>query len=472
MSWNETTPGLYQRPLGVTEKVMVSVIATERPISREPFRIHSVADFTAPNPSDKVAQAFKDAWKALRLIKSPDIATTFGDGYKHYKVPSSQELEAWLNQTFTVAQTGTPVHTAIRDMQLRLEWLPVCYILPQPTQDGTFKGSIILFISHWRTEASGSLKIINQLFDYASDLLNGTSTREALSNHTLGSEIHLLTPALEDILMPNQQSTPEAKIRIETHFADYYSKLPSIDFPIPGSFSAVPSYVKLNQRIYIPASTSSLVSACKAKGITVTSAVHAAYIGVAWHVAEPSKRNRPFACLMPAQVRKRLPASSPFREQGCWNAAQMLMLTAPAGQDFLTRARGLRQQYRLADQETWLHEDMREVSERTMELFANMPPGIVALPYLTSFGVLDGDVIVPEHRGMKVENVTVWADSTGPGFVLGLWTFRGRLNLQISWNAAFHGDGQIQELMDMIDRILAVELGVEMGIEEVREGDG
>ena len=148
------------------------------------------------------------------------------------------------------------------------------------------------------------------------------------------------------------------------------------------------------------------------------------------------------------------------------------MLTAPAGQDFLTRARGLRQQYGLADQETWLHEDMREVSERTMELFANMPPAIVALPYLTSFGVLDGDVIVPEHRGMKVENVTVWADSTGPGFVLGLWTFRERLNLQISWNAAFHGDGQIQELMNMIDRILAVELEVEMGIEEVREGDG
>jgi hypothetical protein len=357
-------------------------------------------------------------------------------------------------------------------MQLRLEWLPVCYILPQPTQDGTFKGSIILFISHWRTEASGSFKIINQLFDYASDLLNGTFTREALSNHTLGSEIHLLTPALEDILMPNQQSTPEAKTRIETHFADYYSKLPSIDFPIQGSLSAVPSYVKLNQRIYTPASTSSLVSACKAKGITVTAAVHSAYLGVVWHVAEPGKRNRSYACMIPAEVRKRLPTSSPFREQGCWYATQLLMVTAPAGQDFLTRARGLRQQYGLADQETWLHEDMRELSERTIERAANMPPEPVALPYLTSIGVLDGDVIVPEHRGMKVENVAFWADSTGPGIVLGLWTFRGRLNIQISWNAAFHGDGQIQEAMDMIDRMLAVELGVEMGIEEVRVAGG
>lgn len=204
----------------------------------------------------------------------------------------------------------------------------------------------------------------------------------------------------------------------------------------------------------------------------MTSAVHSTYLGVVWHIAEPGKRNRSYAYVMPADVRKRLPTSSPFREQGCWNAAQILMITAPAGQDFLTRARGLRQQYGLADQETWLHEDMREMSERIMEHFANMPPEPVALPYFTSFGVLDGDVIVPEHRSMKVENVTVWADSVGPGIVLRLWTFRGRLNIQISWNVAFHGDGQIQEAMDMIDRMLAVELGVEMGIEEVRGADG
>ena len=468
MSWNETAPGFYQRPLGGTEKITLSAIAAERPSSREPIQIHCIADFAAPNPSDKVAQAFKDAWRALRLLKSPDIATTFGDGYKCYKVPSSQELDAWLNTTFTVAQTGTPVQTAIRVMQLRLEWLPVCYILPQPTQGGSFKGSIILFISHWRTEASGAFKIINQLFDYASDLLNGTSTREALSNHTLGSEIHLLTPALEDILMPNQQSIPEAKTRVEKHFAEYNSKLPSVDFPIQGSLSAVPSYVKLNQRIYSPASTSTLVRACKAKGITVTSAVHSAYLGVVWRVAELGKRNRSYASVMPAQVRKRLPTSSPLREQGCWSAAQMLMLTAPAGQDFLTRARGLRQQYGLADQKTWLYEDMREVSEQIVKDSANMPSEPLALPYFTSIGLLDGDVIVPEHRGMKIENVTVWADPTGPGIVLGLWTFRGRLNIQISWNVAFHGDDQIQEVMDMIDKMLAVELKVEIGIEEVR----
>ena len=147
------------------------------------------------------------------------------------------------------------------------------------------------------------------------------------------------------------------------------------------------------------------------------------------------------------------------------------MLTAPAGQDFVTRARGLRRQYGLADQEVWLYEDMRAVSERVAEHFASVPAEPVALPWLTSFGVLDGEVIGAEHGSLEIGNVAVWADNVGPGIVLGLWTFRGRLNVQISWNAAFHGDGQIQEVMDMIDRTLAVELGVEMGIEEVRRAE-
>ena len=97
---------------------MVSAIAAENPPPREPLQIRAVADFTAPYPSENVTKAFRNAWKDLRLLKSPYFVTTFGDWCKYYKVPTSQELEAWLDKTFTVAQTGTGLHTAVRDMQL------------------------------------------------------------------------------------------------------------------------------------------------------------------------------------------------------------------------------------------------------------------------------------------------------------------------------------------------------------------
>ncbi len=95
MVWTETSPGLYQRPLGEAEKPMVAVISADRPKAREPVRIHCFAHFNCPGSSEKVVRAFEDAWRALRLLKSPDIATTCKDGFKHYKVPSTEEVQAW-----------------------------------------------------------------------------------------------------------------------------------------------------------------------------------------------------------------------------------------------------------------------------------------------------------------------------------------------------------------------------------------
>ena len=111
-------------------------------------------------------------------------------------MPSPEELRAWLEYTLRVAEPGTTVQTAVREMQDCVEWLPVCHLLPSANlgQEAPFKGTLILFISHWRTEASGAYQILDQVFDFASDLMEGKQTRESLSVHTLGNEAALLTP--------------------------------------------------------------------------------------------------------------------------------------------------------------------------------------------------------------------------------------------------------------------------------------
>jgi hypothetical protein len=200
----------------------------------------------------------------------------------------------------------------------------------------------------------------------------------------------------------------------------------------------------------------------------VTSAIHSAYISHVWAIADPDKRERSYACMMPAEVRKRIPTSSPFRDQGCWSASQMLLLTVPPGQDFLTRAQGLRQQYAISNQGSWLHDDMRTMSEQMPEFFASAPPMPPSQPWITSMGVLDRELLRPDHGDIMVDSVTVWADATGPGIVLGLWTFDGKLSMQISWNSTFHSEAQIQAVMDAIDKTFAEELGVTMETDEVR----
>ena len=471
MSWNEASPGVYSRTLGGVEQAQASLIAAERPDPREPIKVHCIADFLAPYPTDEVTQAFKEAWQALRLLKCPDIATTFEGNMKLYKVPSSHKLEVWLNQTFVVSRTDTPVHTAIGDTYHKIDLLPVCYLVPRSAQDGTFEGTVFLLISHWRTEAGGAFKALDQLVDYAADLLEGASTKTALSKHRPGDEVSLLTPTLEDILMPNKQTTPESQARIDRHMSNYASHLPCIDFPSLGSLSAPRSHMKRNQRIYTSTSTTALIKACKFNAISLTAAIHAAYLGAIWSLAPPDHQSRSYACMMPAQVRTRLPASSPCRNQGCWSSANMLYLTSPAGEDFLTRARGLREQYKLADDPKWLYEDAREVVNRTLNPSGNATGDPSAMPWFTAIGLLDGVTLQPEHGSIKIERVTVWADNLGPGIVLGQWSFRGRLNLQIHWNVAYHSDEMISSCLDKMDEILKQDLGVEMEIEESKGAD-
>ncbi|KIW59863.1 hypothetical protein PV05_00129 [Exophiala xenobiotica] len=469
MSYIETSTGLYRRPLSLSEKGMVAAVGAFRPSPRELIKIYAFADFTVTQSAqtvEKVVSAFASAWKALRLLRSPDIATSFEDGFKLYHVPSPEAFEAWLSRTFIVSEAGTSVQSAVRAMQQRIELLPAIQLIPHATEDGTFQGTLILSISHWRTEASGAFKTLNQLFDYAADLLSGTATTEALSRHHLGDEACLLTPATEDILMPDRQSTPEAKTRVEKRFDNYYSKLPCIDFPMQGSPSDPFSTAKEIRHTYNPSTTGNLRAACKAHGITITSAVHSAYLGAVWTFAPSEHANRNYASLMPAQVRTRLPPSSPYRDQGCWSAAQMLMLTLPPNQNFLARARDLRSQYKLADQESWWYEDALETSEQVSQLAVKTPAGQpVSFPWFTGLGLLDGETIVPEHGDIKVDDVDFFADPLSPGIVLRVWTFKERLNIHVVWNAAYHTDEQLRRLMDAIHKSLAADLGVKVEVE-------
>ncbi|KAK5046170.1 hypothetical protein LTR84_008627 [Exophiala bonariae] len=463
MSWTETKPGHYQRPLGGAENGMIVAITVQRQLVREPIRIHAFADFILDqgNSKDAIA-AFRDAWKALRLLKSPDIATTYADGYTHYQVPSDEELESWLRNTFRVAREGISTQTVVKKMQSMQEMLPVLYLVPALAETG-FKGSVILFISHWRTEAAGAFKLISHIFDYAAELLSGSATRDALTGHVAGNETALLNPTLEDILMPNKSTSPESKLRIQRILADYDSKLPPVDFPMQGDPSTTPTSVKLHLRRYKEGATSGLARACKAKGISVTSAVHSAYLEAVWKLADSDKRGRNYASMMPAQVRTRLPETSPFRDQGGWNASQMLMITAATGQGFLSRALDLKRQYAVADQQTWLYEDTREMSEqlRTHPLALE-----ASMPWFTSHGVLDREMIPSKHGKLTVENIMVFADPVlGPGIVLGVWTFAGKMSIEVHWNTAFYHDSIMQKTLDVIEQTLNAELGLEMEVE-------
>lgn len=213
------------------------------------------------------------SWQALRLLRSPDVATTIKDSYKCYKVPTTRDLQPWLEETFTVAETGTSVDVTIREAHEHLSQRSLCQLLPHYTDDASFKGSILLLVSHWRTEASDVYIMINQLLDYAIDLLEGTRIQTALGTHITGSEVQFLTGLLDDVLMPHRIQS-RSKSPCGEALRDYCAHIPSIDFHITGNPSAPPTNEQAYQSTFTSTTTSNLTRACKANFVSVTSAQH------------------------------------------------------------------------------------------------------------------------------------------------------------------------------------------------------
>jgi hypothetical protein len=472
MAWIETSPGKFARPLGSVEQSQVGYITAPSSSTREPIKIHCIADYSSSKPQSEVEQAFRRAWKAVRLLRSPDIATEFEDGQSIYRVPTPETLQGWLEDTFHVLPTDMPVHTAVSDTYPIIRWLPTCHLVPKTTTTSASQGTVILLISHWRTEAGGAFKILQHLFHYAQDLLGDGKVLDLLRAHIAGDETALLTPSIENILMPDKESTAQSKMRMDEHLRNYSSHLPTVDFPLTNAITASSSEMKRQQRIYTIDSTAALVKACKRNSISITAAVQAAYLGAVWRLAPAEKSQRSYSCMMPAQTRTRLPKESPYRDQGCWSSANMMWLTVAPKQSFLDRAKELRDQYKLADDPTWLFEDAREVIKRTLHPSGETPEPI-AVPWFTSIGLLDNaaggsPTFVSDHGDLTVNTVTVWADNPGPGIVLGQWSFRGRLNIQIHWNVSYQNDQLISKALDLLEEDLKSGLDVVMEHQSIR----
>ena len=98
-SWEECRENVFVRALGGAELPYVRLIH-ENPCARQAIEIHCVLEFQSDHDSHQLEEALRSAWKALRLLKSPDIATTCdpGEQKKYYQVASPAALTEWEQQ--------------------------------------------------------------------------------------------------------------------------------------------------------------------------------------------------------------------------------------------------------------------------------------------------------------------------------------------------------------------------------------
>lgn len=282
MAWSQVSSNRWERPGDGFENYFaftasLSAAAYE---GRRHYTIFIKLELQLDMPATEV-EALKKAWTQLRY-EQPQIATTHNGTTKVYEVPDDTALQAWIASTLVLSAaadaeelyaTVTPIAQA------------TLYYLPASSQ-------LVLRAPHNTIDGIGAIRLLDRLLNIL--------VSPPAEKITFGDEPSRLAPTLREILGVAEEPTPEESERIMTLWKPYMEHAPGIG-PI-SKLGTCPAGRSQHARLDVPTrTTEAIIQACKAKGITVTSAVHAAYIQTIKKHADPDHPSRHYVQYCPVQ---------------------------------------------------------------------------------------------------------------------------------------------------------------------------
>ncbi|PYH98526.1 hypothetical protein BO71DRAFT_447120 [Aspergillus ellipticus CBS 707.79] len=358
----------------------------------------------------------------------PQIAATVEGMNKVYEAPDEAALQEWLASTFIVSSASDAdevYHSAAPIKQATLYYVP--------------KSSELLFrVHHFTIDGIGMLLLCHS---YLSALAAPAKDLK------FGDEYTRLAPTIEEAL---GYTTPTSE-QIEKAGRDFMSW--AVNAPGIGPVSkvgAVAAGEYQNTELVFPTQTTeAIIKACKDKGISVTSAVHAAYIRAIVKYADPSSQNLPYVTANLFNLRPYVlaPYNTSQSAASVYFTPYPYKLDLPAS--FWESAQALNRYYKN------LIKDDPEILNRTGTLTnivhttAQSPDLGIAEQYL---------------RRTYGSNVTVRdLSKVGVDVVLGMsmffiYTFQDQLLLVYSFNDGYEEASNIDAYLEEMQRVLAEEL--------------
>ena len=255
-SWKETSPGRFQRPVDSLEKFFLFLARANTVSNREHWDVSIFARFDAEATQEHTKSALRHAWKTLRH-DHPQLACTLQEEIMVYEVPDQPALDAWLDETFLIEPSTTTKENLLASF--RPTTLPILHYLPHTSE-------IIIHASHWRIDFVGCISLLHNMF---------SAMAEPRQIH-FGDEGTRLSPGRDEAadFGPSDEKAKEAATELFMRLA---TNLPSIGLPAQNLDQKLGS-TRRSELVLDISTTSAIVSGSKKRGLSVTTAVHAALI--------------------------------------------------------------------------------------------------------------------------------------------------------------------------------------------------
>ncbi|CAO1606299.1 hypothetical protein XANCAGTX0491_009798 [Xanthoria calcicola] len=439
MSWKETRPGRFERPLACVEGFFKQLADTGIQINREHWAVRVHARFCWGGAAENLETALRHAWKTMRF-DHPEVASFAEGDTRVYQVPDPDDLLSWLTETFVVVQDGT-----VDDLlgSIRPSRFPRLYFLPQHSD-------LLIQIPHWYIDGIGSICLLNNLFEALAD------PREV----AFGTEPARLSPALEQAANLPTDPTRTHEQAASKLLTTLTGGLPSTSVPmehphaIPGATGRLAIILQNNV-------AQSISSVCRARKTTVAAVLHAALIAATQELAGSEMKSCNYTSWGVFSLRPYLapdfvnPKAHPVNLHVCG-----LPLTIRPS-SFSANVSHLSEFYKqVANPESranvW---PLLSPFYQNLTAAASQPPQedtpTAMGPVLSSIGIADR--YLKSQYGNKVTVSRFWLSSevlSGEPLVY-LWTWQGEMSLSVCYNKELHTPDRMRGLLEVTrDKLL------------------
>ncbi|EAQ83614.1 predicted protein [Chaetomium globosum CBS 148.51] len=424
MVWAKTDSGTWRDEYDGAEKVFYQMSQAFKRHYREHGSVYAICRVrTSSGPGPLLGEQLMQAWTRLRF-DFPGLAVFEDGGKKTYLEATAANVKSWINDTFWVDDEADAARHVATGLHLRK--LPCLVFVSRSSE-------VLFHCSHWRIDALGTCVVLDRLFSILAQLTEGT-VPGALESICWELEREHLPVSLEDAYGSAKEPTPKTEAKAEEiRQRNFITAYPTAGLPYQGDKSDLPRASRCQTVTFSKDQSEQFIQACKARGFTVTAAVHAACAAsVLDSITYTLQRSDDFG----SWCRQ---LTSGYR--GDWDP--------PAYMD------ALRSIYRIH-------------GETLADLAASGARPPASNVTVSSLGVIDHKYLRADHGVVQVEAFHLGSTIMGRQPTLYIWTFRGCLTLSVDFNEAYYSLGQISTLLDNIASCLSKEMGVDMS--RSREG--
>ncbi|KAL4772512.1 hypothetical protein BDW60DRAFT_216514 [Aspergillus nidulans var. acristatus] len=444
MSWTQVSPTRWERPLSGMEEYFVFIgnITAALYDGRQQYTVLSKVKVDLNIPSADIESSLRHAWKQVRY-EEPDIATTLEDGKKVFEVLDDAAIEKWADSTFIIdrERDGEELYRLGRTMKPA-----TLYYLPKSSE-------LVLHAHHATVDGIGMVMFWDRFFRAL------VSPNRDIS---FGGEQVRLAPALDELVGSQAPPTTEMSEKGMRYLVEYTRNLPAIGFPSKVG-KVPPGQCQAMEYVIDEETTTAIIKGCKAKGgITVTSAVHAAYITALSKYADPESNRTRYTLPCEFNLRGRLEA--PYNQVAAANYYLPLPFSVNLPATFSELTTTLNKYYRSYVAENPEILEVQAYFTRALEQVAKTPEYQAApIPtdaLVSSLGIVENHL---QHAYGENDAVIVKDWKLACDCVLGMtgfhiYTFRGKLRFVYQFNEAYQDPKDIRMYMEQMERVLREEV--------------